>query len=152
MGKKTFYLGEEVGLGAKLKLAANALMGTLMASLAEQLSLAAASGLKPSDLLDVVSLGAMAAPMFALKGPAMAEAVTEKGSKDPLSRFPPAFPLKHQRKDLRLALELAAETGTPLPLTRAASELFAEAQDGSLGLGDADFAAVVEAVVASKTK
>ena len=153
MGKQTFYLGEEVGLGAKMKLAVNALMGTMMASLAEQLSLASASGLRPSDLLDVVALGAVAAPMFALKGPAMAEAVSEKGSKkEPLTRFPPAFPLKHQRKDLRLAVELAAETGTPLPLTKAACELFAEAQDGELALGDADFAAVVEAVMASKTK
>lgn len=159
MGKKTFYLGEEVGLGAKMKLAVNALMGTMMAALAEQLSLASASGLKGSDLLEVVSLGAVAAPMFALKGPAMAEAVSEAGKgssesekKDPLARFPPAFPLKHQRKDLRLALELAAESATPLPLTAAACELFAEAQDGGLALGDADFAAVVEAVVASKMK
>ena len=152
MGKKTFYLGAEVGLGAKMKLAVNALMGTMMASLAEQLSLAAAAGLDAADLLDVVSLGAVAAPMFALKGPAMAEAVSaRKEGKEPLaSRFPPAFPLKHQRKDLRLALELAAETGTPLPLTEAACELFAEAQDG-MALGDADFAAVVEAV-ASKMK
>lgn len=159
MGKKTFFLGEEVGLGAKMKLAVNALMGTMMAALAEQLSLATASGLKGSDLLEVVSLGAVAAPMFALKGPAMAEAVSEAGGKgssktnkkDPLARFPPAFPLKHQRKDLRLALELGAETRTPLPLTAAACELFAEAQDGGLALGDADFAAVVEAV-ASKMK
>ena len=138
-----------MGLGAKMKLSVNALMGTMMASLAEQLALASASELKPSDLLDVVSLGAVAAPMFALKGPAMAEAISErkkKGKNSPLSRFPPAFPLKHQRKDLRLALELAAETGTPLPLTKAACELFAEAQDGDLALGDADFAAVVEAV------
>ena len=150
MGKKTFYLGKEVGLGAKMKLAVNALMGTMMASLAEQLSLAAASGLKPVDLLDVVALGAVAAPMFALKGPAMADAVSERGGpsrEKALARFAPAFPLKHQRKDLRLALELAEETKTPLPLTKAACELFAEAQDGSLTLGDADFAAVVEAVV-----
>ena len=156
MGKRTFFLGEEVGLGAKMKLAVNALMGTMMAALAEQLSLASASGLKGPDLLEVVSLGAVAAPMFALKGPAMAEAVSseERASekkKDALARFPPAFPLKHQRKDLRLALELAAETGTPLPLTAAACELFAEAQDGSMSLGDADFAAVVE-TVASKMK
>jgi len=154
MGKKTFYLGEEVGLGAKMKLAVNALMGTMMASLAEQLSLAAASGLEPKDLLDVVALGAVAAPMFSLKGPAMAEAVSEvkrtkqKDDKATTTRFPPAFPLKHQRKDLRLALELASECGAgPLPLTRAACEAFAEAQD-SEGLGDLDFAAVVETVAA----
>lgn len=31
-------------------------------------------GLKKQDLIDVVGLGAIAAPMFALKGPAMAKA------------------------------------------------------------------------------
>ncbi len=43
----------------------------------------------------VIGLGAIAAPMFALKGPTMAS-----GS------YPPAFPLKHQQKDMRLALAL----------------------------------------------
>jgi 3-hydroxyisobutyrate dehydrogenase-like beta-hydroxyacid dehydrogenase len=59
------------------------------------MSLADKSELKQEDLLRVLSLGAMANPLFALKGPAM-----QKGS------FPPAFPLKHQQKDMRLALEL----------------------------------------------
>ncbi len=45
--------------------------------------------------MDVVGLGAIAAPMFALKGPAMMQRT-----------YPPAFPLKHQQKDMRLALAL----------------------------------------------
>ena len=43
----------------------------------------------------VLGLGAVAAPMFALKGPQMIQ-----------RNYPPAFPLKHQQKDMRLALAL----------------------------------------------
>ena len=71
------------------------IMGSMMAAFAEGLSLAREAGLREQDVVDVVALGAIAAPMFALKGPAM------------LARsYAPAFPLKHQQKDLRLALAL----------------------------------------------
>lgn len=53
------------------------------------------SGLKQQDLLDVLSLGVMNNPLFSMKGPAMLQ-----------GQFPTAFPLKHQQKDVRLALEL----------------------------------------------
>lgn len=42
-------------------------MGTMMASLAEGLALAAQAGLSQTELLDIISLGAMANPMFKLK-------------------------------------------------------------------------------------
>jgi glyoxylate/succinic semialdehyde reductase len=67
-----------------------------------------------------------------LQGPAMVEA-----------KYPTAFPLKHQQKDLRLALELAAELGTDLPLSAAANKLYLKA--AAAGLADADFSAVIEA-------
>ena len=57
--------------------------------------LPAQSGLKQQDVVDIINLGAIAAPMFALKGPLMQA-----------EKFDPAFPLKHQQKDMRLALEL----------------------------------------------
>ncbi len=52
-------------------------------------------GLRQQDVIEVVGLGAIAAPMFALKGPSMAART-----------YNPAFPLKHQQKDMRLALAL----------------------------------------------
>ncbi len=45
----------------------NMLMGTMMASFAESLVLAEAAGLSKKDLVEVVGLGAVAAPMYALK-------------------------------------------------------------------------------------
>lgn len=63
--------------------------------------------------------------------------------------YPPAFPLKHQQKDLRLALELGAELGQPLPVAASAYGVFVAAM--GLGRGDEDFAAVYEAVQAGKS-
>ncbi len=50
-----------------MKLVVNMLLGTFMAASAEGLVLADSLGLKEQDLIDVVGLGAVATPMFALK-------------------------------------------------------------------------------------
>jgi len=131
MGKKSYHLGE-TGAGARMKLVVNMVMGSMMGAFAEGMALAEGAGLKQEDLLDVLSLGAMANPMFALKGPAMVA-----------RNFPPAFPLKHQQKDMRLALALGDELDTPLPVAAAANEVYKRAK--AAGEADADFAAVYNA-------
>lgn len=50
--------------------------------------------------------------MFKLKGPAMIQ-----------SSYPPAFPLKHQQKDMRLALALGDENAVSMPVAAAANEV-----------------------------
>ncbi|KAF6175822.1 hypothetical protein GIB67_003310 [Kingdonia uniflora] len=62
----------------------------------EGLLLSEKVGLDPKILVKVVSQGPISAPMFSLKAPSMVQ-----------SKCPTAFPLKHQQKDLRLALGLA---------------------------------------------
>jgi glyoxylate/succinic semialdehyde reductase len=57
-------------------------------------------------------LGAIANPMFKLKGPTMLQ-----GS------YSPAFPLKHQQKDMRLALALGDENAVAMPVSAAANEV-----------------------------
>lgn len=94
-------------------------------------------GLQKQDLIDVIALGAIASPMYALKGPAMA-----KGN------YPTAFPLKHQQKDLRLAIAEADSAGQPLAVIAAANDLYVRAR--AQGHGDADFSAVLEAVKGQK--
>lgn len=49
--------------------------------------------------------------------------------------YPTAFPLKHQLKDLRLALELGAAVGQPLPVAAAARQLYEQARPGRTVLG-----------------
>ncbi|GAX77642.1 hypothetical protein CEUSTIGMA_g5085.t1 [Chlamydomonas eustigma] len=131
MGKAKYYLGG-VGSGANMKLVVNMLNGSMMAALAEAMALADKSGLSQADLLEVLSLGAMANPMFALKGPAVVE-----------RSYPPAFPLKHQQKDLRLALALGDSLGQPLPVAAAANEAYKMAK--AKGQANSDMAAVYEA-------
>ncbi|XP_039845658.1 glyoxylate/succinic semialdehyde reductase 1-like isoform X1 [Panicum virgatum] len=85
----------------------------MMNPLSEGLCLADKSGLSAQTLLDVLDLGAIANPMFKLKGPAMLQ-----GS------YSPAFPLKHQQKDMRLALALGDENAVSMPVSAAANEAF----------------------------
>lgn len=132
MGKSKFYLGE-VGNGAAMKLVVNMIMGSMMASFSEGLLLSEKVGLDPSILVQVVSQGAISAPMYSLKGPSMIQ-----------SLYPTAFPLKHQQKDLRLALGLAESVSQPTPIAAAANELYKVAK--SHGLSDQDFSAVIESL------
>ncbi|KAM0940730.1 putative glyoxylate reductase [Dioscorea sansibarensis] len=132
LGKKSFYLGQ-VGNGAKMKLVVNMIMGSMMNAFSEGLCLADRSGLSCQTLLDVLDLGGIANPMFRMKGPTMLQ-----------SSYSPAFPLKHQQKDMRLALALGDENAVSMPVAAAANEAFKKAR--SLGLGDLDFSAVYEAV------
>ncbi|XP_057978481.1 glyoxylate/succinic semialdehyde reductase 2, chloroplastic isoform X2 [Malania oleifera] len=132
MGKSRFYLGD-VGNGAAMKLVVNMIMGSMMASFSEGLLLGERVGLDPSVLVEVVSQGAISAPMFSTKGPSMVQ-----------SLYPTAFPLKHQQKDLRLALGLAESVSQPTPIAAAANELYKVAK--SNGLSDQDFSAVIEAL------
>ncbi|KAJ0113726.1 hypothetical protein Patl1_03209 [Pistacia atlantica] len=132
IGKKSFFLGE-IGNGAKMKLVVNMIMGCMMNAFSEGLVLSEKSGLDPRTLLEVLDLGGIANPMFRGKGPGMLQ-----------GNHSPAFPLKHQQKDIRLALALGDENAVSMPVAAAANETYKTAR--SLGLGDLDFSAVYEAV------
>ncbi|KAG8477915.1 hypothetical protein CXB51_027527 [Gossypium anomalum] len=132
LGKKSFFLGP-VGNGAKMKLVVNMIMGSVMNAFSEGLTLAERSGLNPHSLLDVLDLGGIANPMFRGKGPEMLK-----------DNYSPAFPLKHQQKDIRLALALGDQNAVSMPVAAAANEAFKKAR--SMGLGDLDFSAVFETV------
>ncbi|KAG9154973.1 hypothetical protein Leryth_012160 [Lithospermum erythrorhizon] len=132
MGKSKFYLGD-VGNGAAMKLVVNMIMGSMMASFSEGILLSEKVGLDPSVLVEVISQGAISAPMYSMKGPSMVK-----------SSYPTAFPLKHQQKDLRLALALAESVSQPIPIAAATNELYKIAK--SRGLSDQDFSAVIEAL------
>lgn len=137
MGKASFFLGEEVGAGANMKLIVNSCMGSIMASFAESIALCEDASLSKQDLLDVLALGAINVPMFGMKGPGMI-------ASDKNTKFAPAFPLKHQQKDMRLAVQLADELGRELPVAAAANEMYKRARRD--GHDDEDFAAVLHAV------
>ena len=128
MGKMNFFLGE-VGQAARMKLVVNMIMGGMMTAFSEGLSLARDCELSPDTLLQILASGALANPMFAVKGPGMLA-----------GEYPASFPLKHMEKDLRLALCLACQQTQITPTAEAAQELFAQAK--AQGFGDEDFSAV----------
>eukprot|EP00931_Biecheleriopsis_adriatica_P034933 TRINITY_DN20145_c0_g1_i1.p1 TRINITY_DN20145_c0_g1~~TRINITY_DN20145_c0_g1_i1.p1 ORF type:complete len:293 (-),score=82.52 TRINITY_DN20145_c0_g1_i1:42-920(-) len=132
MGKRTFFLGE-VGNGARMKLVINMVMGINMVALCEGLSVGQKAGLQGNDILEVIKEGAIASPMYGLKGPKMLD-----------GDFAPNFPLKHQQKDVRLAVDLGDKVGQPMPLAAAANESFKAAR--AAGKGDDDFSAVYTTV------
>jgi len=130
VGKKTFFYGPAVGAGARMKLVINMTMETMLVALSEGVALAQAEGVDAADLLAALDLGAVASPLVRGKGPALAAG----------GPFPPAFPLKHAAKDLRLALAAGARAGVALPVAAAAGARFEAAL--AAGHGDEDFAAV----------
>ena len=103
-----------------------------LAALAEGMALAEELALSPSDLQAVLDDGAMASPMVGLKGPLMSR-----------NEYAPAFPLKYALKDCRFALELPEASKLALDVSRAATASYAAA-DEEEGLGESDFAAVME--------
>lgn len=133
MGKKILFLGA-AGNAARMKLANNLIMGGMLAAFCEGMALAGQTGLDTGQLLEVLDAGAIANPMFRMKGPLVAHN----------TEFPVAFPLKHMQKDLRLALQLAEAAGQPLFITATVNELFKKAL--AAGLGDSDFSAVSKVV------
>jgi len=138
MGKASFFVGSDVGAATRMKLCLNMVMGSMLASLAEGVTLADSSEVDTATLLEIVSLGAMANPMFALKAANLAPAGGARS-------HPAHFPLKHAQKDVRLALELAEQRGVTLPVACSTHATMAAASDA--GWGDADFSAVIEGLV-----
>lgn len=141
MGKKKFFFGEQVGQGTAMKLVANMIMGSMLASLAEGITLAEKCGMDANQLVDVLSQGAMANPMFSLKGPKMG---TEA------KNYEVNFPLEHAQKDLRFAALLGDDLGIPLPVCSAANEVYKGAK--GLGFSRHDFSAVIESLRASSNR
>eukprot|EP01034_Spumella_vulgaris_P026195 gene26194-32732_t len=129
MGKAKFLFGE-AGQGTRVKLVVNMALGTIMSAFSETLTLGKACDIPLDSLLQVIDLGAMSCPMFKGKGPNMIA-----------DNFAPHFPLKHQQKDLKLALDLAAQKGVTLPTTAAANQQYEPAMEKH-NLGDEDFSAV----------
>ena len=115
-----------------MKLVVNMIMGGMMASLVEGTSLAQSADLPLESLCEILSIGALGSPLVKGKLPKIIK-----------GEFEPHFPLKHQQKDLRLALELGESVGQPLPVIAEANNLLVRACEQ--GHGDKDFSACFEA-------
>lgn len=131
MGKAKFHFGA-VGQGSRVKLVVNMMMGTILSSFSEGMALGKAADLSQESLLQVLQLSAIASPIFNLKAPNVIN-----------NTFPPHFPLKHAQKDMRLALELAAQVGVSLPVSAASNTQYESVLQER---GDEDISAVYTAI------
>jgi len=112
MGKTIVHVGE-TGMGQTVKLCNQIVCGLNLLAVAEGLAFAARAGADLNKVLDVISRGAAASWMLENLGPKMVA-----------GDYAPGFMVKLQQKDLRLALEAAAEKQLPLPGTALVQQLF----------------------------
>jgi 3-hydroxyisobutyrate dehydrogenase-like beta-hydroxyacid dehydrogenase len=123
----------EVGTGQQVKVISNAVSAVNAATLAQALVVGRRAGVDLDALLEVMGGGSANSTMLQLKGQPM---LTHD--------FEPLFKLDHMLKDVLLCLEEARAAGAAFPSAAFAGELYA-AGSGQ-GLGDRDFAAVLEVV------
>ena len=132
MGKLVLRVGPS-GHGQMAKLINNTLAAVNAAALAEGLTLAGAYGLDTDALLRVIGAGSGASAMLDLKARPMLD-----------RELDPLFQLEHMLKDVRHCIAEAQALGVYLPVAERAERLYAKAAER--GLGDRDFAAVVDAI------
>ncbi|MDA0180265.1 NAD(P)-dependent oxidoreductase [Solirubrobacter phytolaccae] len=132
MGEKIVLCGE-AGQGQAVKVITQAITAVNCATLAQGLVLARQAGVNVDALLETMDGGSSDSTMRALKGKPMLE-----------HDFTPLFKLAHMLKDVQLCLAEARTAGGAFPFAGLAAELYG-AGIGK-GLGDQDFAAVLEVI------
>lgn len=131
MGKTIVHVGP-AGAGQVVKLCNQVAGGLNLLAMAEAITLSRRAGVDPAKMLEVVSAGAAGSWMLSNLGP---RAVN--------GDFAPGFMVDLMQKDLRLVLDAANETHTPLPGSALVSQLFQSIQaegrgrDGTQSLVDA---------------
>ena len=141
MGNKAVLAGGP-GAGQAAKACNNMLLGISMIGLAEAFTLGERLGLEPETLFAITSTasGCSWAMLHHLPVPGVVE--TSAANRD----FRPGFAAAMMLKDLTLARDAAAETGTATPLGSLAQALYDEFVGG--GGGALDYAAVIRLIQA----
>jgi 3-hydroxyisobutyrate dehydrogenase-like beta-hydroxyacid dehydrogenase len=132
MGEKIVVCGE-AGQGQAVKVITQAITAVNCATLAQGLVLARQAGVDVDALLETMDGGSSDSTMRALKGRPMLE-----------HDFTPLFKLAHMLKDVQLCLAEARTAGSAFPFAGLAAELYGAGV--GRGLGEQDFAAVLEVV------
>jgi 3-hydroxyisobutyrate dehydrogenase-like beta-hydroxyacid dehydrogenase len=123
--ERIFHTGE-VGSGEVVKLVNNMLVGSISASTLEALLVGVRAGVPLKTLVDVVSVSSGGSTQ--LTGQLAKRAL--------VGELDPGFSTDLLVKDLRLAADLARESGQPTPLTDVARALFEASQAAGHGAQD----------------
>lgn len=135
MGKLIVHAGP-LGHGQIVKLINNAVAATNAAVVGEALLVAARSGVDLDALTAVMAAGSGGSAMLDLKAGPMRE-----------HDYTTLFKLEHMLKDVRLCLEQGQDAGAPFQFAAITREILSAGM--GRGLGDADFAALIEVLEAA---
>ncbi len=131
ISSKVYRLGDEHGVGSKIKIINQLLAGVHIAAAGEAMALGLREGVDPAALYDVITHSAGNSWMFENRVPHILEA-----------DYTPLSAVDIFVKDLGLVLDTARRTKFPLPLSSAAHQMFMLAS--SAGHGAEDDSAVVK--------
>ena len=131
MGEVILHVGE-LGQGQMVKVIANAVGATNLATLAQALVVGKAAGVDLPSLVGVLGQSSAASAMVALKAERMLE-----------HDYTPLFRLEHMLKDMAICMTASEAAGVPFPAAAQARELYTAAM--GRGLAGEDFCAVLEA-------
>ena len=137
LGKNVFYVGAS-GNAAKMKLVSNLVLGLNRAALAEGLVFAESIGIEPRSALEVLRGSAAYSRQMDTKGHKMVD-----------QDFSVQARLSQHLKDVRLMLEAATNAGLRLSLADTHRQLLEHAE--SLGLGELDNSAIIQAMRRTNT-
>ncbi len=132
MGKTVVHVGPS-GAGQVVKLCNQVAGGLNLLAMAEAVTLARRAGVDPAKMIEVVGAGAAGSWMLSNLGPRALQ-----------GDFAPGFMIELMQKDLRLVMETAAETRTPLPGAALVREVFRMLE--ARGRGREGTQAIVEAL------
>lgn len=130
LGRATHVVGSAAEANV-VKLATNGLLAVVMQSLAELVVLGEKAGVPRDRLLAFINDSAVGSPFSSYKTAALVGL-----------DFTPTFTTEGQRKDVRLALDLAAGLETPMPVLSTTEVAFSRTIASGLGAGR-DLAAVL---------
>jgi 3-hydroxyisobutyrate dehydrogenase-like beta-hydroxyacid dehydrogenase len=134
MGEVVVHVGR-LGDGEAIKLINNAVAAVNAATVGQALLAGRAAGVDLDALERVMGAGSGASAMLSLKAEPMRH-----------HDYEALFKLEHMLKDVRLCLDEARAAGVPFDFAERAADLLAAAAEQ--GLGEADFAAVIEVLEA----
>jgi len=130
MGQLVVHVGE-LGHGQIVKLINNAVAASNASTLAQALIVGKATGIDLEALERIMGASSGGSTMLGLKAEPMRT-----------HDYSTLFKLEHMLKDVRLCLEEGQAAGVPFPAAAAVREVLSAGM--GRGLGDADFAALVE--------
>jgi 3-hydroxyisobutyrate dehydrogenase-like beta-hydroxyacid dehydrogenase len=130
IGRAVYRVGDAAEANV-VKLCVNALLAVTMQAVAEIAVLADRAGVSRAALMDFLNDSAVGSPFTRYKTANVVELT-----------FTPTFTPEGQRKDARLALDLARELEVPMPVLNTTEVAFSRLVSGGLGK-DRDFAALI---------